>query len=93
MALGPSNSRPGSPLQMASGRRPKAVTSAVMKIWVNLSGAPRRSSAGRSSSVGLMPEPKIRLEVNVAVAAEAEGGRVGEGFQFAVCTGVVEQAF
>jgi hypothetical protein len=41
MALGPSISRPGSPLQMASGRRPKAVTSAVMKIWVNLSGAPR----------------------------------------------------
>jgi hypothetical protein len=42
---------------------------------------------------GLMPEPKIRLQVNVAVAAEAEGGRVGEGFQVAVGTGVVEQAF
>lgn len=41
----------------------------------------------------LMPESKIRLQVNVAVAAEAEGGRVGEGFQVAVCTGVVEQAF
>jgi hypothetical protein len=39
MALGPSISRPGSPLQMASGRRPKAVTSAVMKIRLNLSGA------------------------------------------------------
>jgi hypothetical protein len=44
-------------------------------------------------TVGLMPEPKIRLQVNVAVAAEAKGGRVGEGFQVAVCTGVVEQAF
>ena len=36
---------------------------------------------------------KIGLQVNVAVAAEAKGGRVGEGFQVAVCTGVVEQAF
>lgn len=44
-------------------------------------------------TVGLMPEPKIRLQVNVAVAAEAEGARVGEGFQVAVCTGVVEEAF
>jgi hypothetical protein len=51
------------------------------------------STAGRSSNVGLMPESKIRLQVNAAVAAEAEGGRVGEGFQVAVCTGVVEQAF
>jgi hypothetical protein len=44
-------------------------------------------------TVGLMPEPKIRLQVNVAVATEAEGRRVGEDFQVAVCTGVVEQAF
>ena len=44
-------------------------------------------------TVGLMREPKIRLQVNVAVAGEAEGARVGEGFQVAVCTGVVEQAF
>jgi hypothetical protein len=44
-------------------------------------------------TVGLMPEPKIRLQVNVAVAAEAEGARVREGFQVAVCTGVVEEAF
>ena len=44
-------------------------------------------------TVGLMPEPKIRLQVNVAVATEAEGARVGEDFQVAVCTGVVEQAF
>ncbi len=44
-------------------------------------------------TVGLMPGPKIRLQVNVAVAAEAKGGRVGEGFQVAVCTGLVEQAF
>jgi hypothetical protein len=44
-------------------------------------------------TVGLMLEPKIRLQVNVPVAAEAKGGRVGEGFQVAVCTGVVEQAF
>ena len=36
---------------------------------------------------------KIRLQVNVAVPAEAEGGRVGEDFQVAVCTDVVEQAF
>ena len=43
--------------------------------------------------MGLMPEPKMRLQVNVAGAAEAKGGRVGEGFQVAVCTGVVEQAF
>jgi hypothetical protein len=43
--------------------------------------------------VGLMPEPEIRLQVNVAVATEAEGARVGEDFQVAVCTGVVEQAF
>ena len=41
----------------------------------------------------LMSERKIRLQVNVAIAAEAEGGRFGEGFQVAVCTGVVEQAF
>ena len=44
-------------------------------------------------TVGLMPEPKIRLQVNVAVAAEAEGARVGEGFHVAVCTGVIEEAF
>ena len=43
--------------------------------------------------VGLMHEPKIRLQVNIAVATEAEGARVGEDFQVAVCTGVVEQAF
>ena len=40
-----------------------------------------------------MPKPKIRLQVNVAVAAEAEGGRAGKDFQVAVCTGVVEEAF
>ena len=43
--------------------------------------------------VSLMPEPKIRLQVNVAVATEAEGARVGEDFQVAICTGVIEQAF
>ena len=46
-----------------------------------------------SRTVGLMPKLKIRLQVNVAVAAEAKGRWVGEGFQVAVCTGVVEQAF
>src|SRR5215468_6397971 len=48
-------------------------------------------AAGRT--VGLMFKLKIRLQVNVAFAAEAEGGRGGEDFQVAVCTGVVEQAF
>ena len=47
----------------------------------------------RSLDALLMPEPKIRLQVNVAIAAEAEGQWAGEGFQVAVCTGVVEQTF
>ena len=41
--------------------------------------------------MGLMFKLKIRLQVNVAVAAEAKGGRVGEDLQVAVCRGVVEQ--
>ena len=56
-------------------------------------GSPYRMFSQPGGLWGLMPEPKIRLQVNVAVAAEAEGGRVGEGVQVAVCTGVVEQAF
>ena len=53
----------------------------------------RRYVFAARRTAGLMPKPKIRLQVNVAVAAEAEGGRVGEDFQVAVCTGVAEQAF
>lgn len=51
------------------------------------------TSAELPATVALMSEPKIRLQVNVAVGTEAEGRRVGEDFQVAVCTGAVEQAF
>src|SRR5437870_2177421 len=40
-ARGPSISRPGSPLPRASGRRPGAVTSAVMRMGPRRSAAPR----------------------------------------------------
>ena len=40
-AMGPSISRPGSPLPMASGRQAGAVTNAVIKIGANRSEAPR----------------------------------------------------
>ena len=46
-----------------------------------------------ASGFSVQSKFEIRLQVNVAVAAEAKWGRVGEGFQVGVCTGVVEQAF
>jgi hypothetical protein len=55
--------------------------------------AARDLEAAIKDGVGLVPEPKIRVQVKIAVATEAEGARVGEDFQVAVCTGVVEQAF
>jgi hypothetical protein len=67
----------------------KSAKTAVMACFSGVFSVCFRSQ----EDCGLMLEPKIRLQVNVAVAAEAEGGRVGEGFQVAVCTGVVEQAF
>ena len=41
IAIGPSISRPGSPLPSASGRSPSAVTSAVIRIGPSRSSAPR----------------------------------------------------
>ena len=41
MAIGPSISRPGSPVPLARGSRPSAVTSAVMRIGARRSLAPR----------------------------------------------------
>ena len=41
VAMGPSISRPGSPLPIASGRSPSAVTRAVMRIGTSRSDAPR----------------------------------------------------
>jgi len=50
-AIGPSISRPGSPMPMAKGRTPRAVTSEVIRMAANLSAAPR-IAVSASLSVG-----------------------------------------
>lgn len=43
VAMGPSISRPGSPLSMASGKRPSPVTKAVINMGARRSEVPRRA--------------------------------------------------
>src|SRR5712692_4279644 len=45
IAIGPSTSRPGAPLPIASGSRPSAVTSAVIRIGRSRSEAPRMAAS------------------------------------------------
>ena len=50
VAIGPSISRPGSPLPSASGSRPSAVTSAVIRIDGRRSAAPRSAVSSAHGS-------------------------------------------
>ena len=70
MAIGPSISRPGSPLPIASGRRPSAVTSAVMRI------GPRRSSAPR---MAVSASPGIALHRDEMIVVRDQHHRVAGG--------------